>query len=141
MANSKYSQVADLLAAGKLRWDSDLIEARLLTGATFDAADKVLSDVGQSLQTWTIQGRWVAPGGNLMGQPAYFQNADGETTYQVVIVQNDGMGDPALLAWYDTSEGDEPIHLENAGTLIIRPVLLENPPEGSPEAARLWMKV
>ena len=141
MPNSKYTQVVDLLAAGKLRWDSDLIEACLLTGASFDAGDKTLSEVGQSIQTTTIQGRWVAPGGNFIGQPALFQNADGDSDYQVVLVQNTGMGDPNLLAWYDTDEGGGSIHLDNAGTLIIRPSLLENPPEGAPDASRLWMKV
>jgi hypothetical protein len=138
--NSKYSQVTDLLAAGRLRWDVDQIEAHLLDQGTFDAAHTTLSQVGTSLQASPIQGRWVAPGGNLMGQPAFFQSVEGDKDYRVAIVQNIGNGDPNLLAWYDTDELGEPLHLDNGGSLIIRPTALEQTPEGSSSTSRLWMK-
>ena len=140
MPNSKYSQVTDLLATGRLHWDTDLIEAHLLGDGAFDADDTLLSQAGESLQSTPIQGRWVAPGGNFMGQPAVFHQIEGNKDYRVAIVQNIGNGDPNLLAWYDTDEQDEPLHLDNTGSFIVRPTLLEQTPEGSPSTSRLWMK-
>ena len=142
MPNSKYAQVTDLLAQGKLRWATDMIEARLVSGSSFDAADKTLADVGSSISSSPIQGRWVAEGGNFMGQPVFFGSVQAGT-YQVVVVQLMGSGDAAanVLAYYDSDENDSPLTLDNDGTLAVRPSLLPDQPEGTPQTSRLWMKV
>lgn len=140
MANSKYAQVIDLLAAGKLNWATQNIQAALMEGASFNGAQKKLSEVGQPVAREPIQGRSVAAGGAFLGYAVAFPRvAAGE--YQVVVVQDNGT-DPNLLAWYDTDETDGPLTTENEGTLVIRPVVV--PDDLPPDAAstiRVWMKV
>lgn len=142
MANSKYTQVATLLAQGKLNWVGDQILACLVSGATFDAANTVLSQVGaMALYTSPVQGRWVTDAGEFMGNPAVFMGVTEGRTYQMILVQNTNDGDPKTLAWYDIDENDATFTIDNTGTLIIRPSVLVNIPEGQPSDSRVWMTV
>ena len=139
MANSKYSQVIDLLAAGRLNWANNNIQAGLLRGATFDGSQKKLSQVGQPVAREQIQGRSVAAGAFLGYAVAFPRVAAGE--YQVVVMQDNG-SDPDLLAWYDTDETDGPLTIENEGTLVIRPVVVpDDLPPDSTSTIRVWMTV
>jgi hypothetical protein len=142
MANSKYSQVAGLVSSGQLRWQSDQILGCLVTGASFDAADRTLSQVGPAISIAPIQGRFMAEAGACMGLPVFFQKIPPDVEYQLVVVQNLNNGDPNVLAWYDTSESG-PLKVENGGTLVVRPTLAEELPETytGPESARMWMRV
>lgn len=141
MANSRYTQVIDLLTTGKLNWAGNNILALLLDGATFLDTDKRMSDLeGNEISRVPIQGRWVASGGLFMGYAVAFQRiAPGE--YQVVVVQDDGTNDPNVLAWYDTNDADSPLTQDNDGTLVVRPVLPDSPPPDSPQESRVWMRV
>lgn len=139
MANAKYSQVVDLLAAGKLNWATNNIQAGLLEGATFNAAQRKLSEVGQPVARVPIQGRSVS-GNAFLGYAAAFPRvAAGE--YQVVVMQDTG-SDPNLLAWYDTDEGAGPLTIENEGTLVLRPVVVpDDLPPDSTSTVRVWMRI
>ena len=143
MANSKYNQVVDLLAAGKFNWQVHSILGVLRDGATFDASQKKLSDLdGTEVARTEIQGRALLDGGLCVGYPAFFNVVPGDTDYQMVLVQDTGMGDPNLIAWFDTNEADEPLRLENMGTLVVRPGEPDEPlPDGMSSSARLWMKL
>lgn len=139
MANSKYAQVVDLLAAGKFNWQSNRILGLLREGATFDPAEKKLSDLdGSEVARTEIQGRALLEGGLCIGYPAFFNTVPGDTDYQMVIIQDNGDGNPNLIAWFDTNEADQPLRLDNTGTLVVRPG--EEPlPDGVSTSARLWM--
>ena len=141
MANEKYSQVTDLLAQGRLNWQTNLIDAALLKDATFDKDHKLLSEVGSPVARTSIQGRWVGPGGECMGYSVFFTAAEAEVPYQVVVIQDTGTGDPNVLAWYDTDESDGPLQMENTGTLVIRPQVPDTVQEGAPTESRVWMRV
>lgn len=141
MANSKYAQVSDLLAAGALNWGSDAINAYLVTGGTFDPADKVITDIGVNAPYVTnIQGRYVS-GTNFMGEPAVFANVAGDVTYQVVLGKAVYNGPIYLLAWYDTNDLNGPLVVDNTGTLVIRPVTTATIDPGRPLSSRVWMTV
>ena len=143
MANSKYSQVVDLLAAGKFNWQIHSILGVLKDGATFDASQKKLSELGGTEVARTeIQGRAVLEGGACVGYPAFFNVVPGDTDYQMVLVQDRGDGDPNLIAWFDTNEADQPLRLDNTGTLVVRPGEPDDPlPDGVSTSTRLWMRL
>lgn len=139
MANAKYSQVTDLLAAGKLNWAINSIEAGLMRGATFNDTQRKLSEVGAPVARAPIQGRSVSGSAFLGYAVAFPRVAAGE--YQVIVMQNDG-SDPNLLAWYDTDEEDGALSIENEGTLVIRPVVTpDDLPPDSTSTIRVWMRV
>ena len=139
---TKYSQVIDLLAQGKLNWVGNNIEACLVTGATFDEDNKLLSELGTpTVAKTTIQGCTVAPGGECLGYSVFFPTAEAEVTYQVVVTQNLGTGESNLLVWYDTAEDGGPLEMENTGTLVIRPQVPAAVPDGVSTEARVWMRV
>ena len=142
MSNQKYAQVMNLLAAGRLNWQADTIQACLVTDAVFDANDKVLSDVGSSYRSAAITGRMVY-GRNFIGDPAFFQNVGAEQAYQVVIVQNLGNEDPVLLGWYDSDLDDAEITVATPGTLVVRPAAVEDDGDNPPPSntSRVWMTV
>jgi hypothetical protein len=50
--------------------------------------------------------------------------------------------DPNVLAWYDTDEQDDPLSIENEGTLVVRPIVVPSdlPPDSS-STTRVWMTV
>ena len=144
MANQKYDQVIDLLATGWLNWATDPIIGLLFKDADFDASHKTLSDLNGATQIATapIDGRYLAPGGVCMGYPAFFQMVGGDTDYQMIIVQQIDPYNPNLLAFYDTVE-DGPLHLDNTGTLVVRPTIPDDmPPDEVPTSdyARMWLR-
>lgn len=144
MANQKYDQVIDMLAEGRLRWQTDEILAVLVKDGTFDKTDTVLSQVGTVQGVSSIQGRVVVPGGNFLGYAAFFSDIQADQEFQVVVVQQIGNGDPYTLAWYDTDENDDPIILQNTGTLVVRPALLDSQTPTDivqSTTSRLWMRV
>lgn len=143
MANSKYNQVVDLLAAGKFNWQSHSILGALLEGATFDPSQKKVSDLdGTVISRTEIQGRAVLEGGLCVGYPAFFSTVAGDTDYQMVLIHDRGEGDPNLIAWFDTNEADEPLRLDNTGTLVVRPGEPDEPlPDGVSTSVRLWMRL
>jgi hypothetical protein len=142
MANQKYTQVIDLVAGGWFNWQTDPVLGILLKDASYSAGHKKLSEVqGQQVATTQIQGRAVHEGGQCMGYPAIFQTINGDTDYQLVLVQDLHDGDPNVLAFYDTGEDDGPLHLEHTGTFIVRPGLDDPLPEGTSSSARLWMRL
>lgn len=136
MSNQKYDQVVDLLAAQRLNWVSDDIIGVLVTAATFDASHTTVSQLGSVSSTAPIPDRSVQNGNECWGSPAVFANVQGPNTYQMVLAQNDGSGDPKLLAWYDTDDGSNPLTAASDGTLIIRPSL----PGPADTLARIWMQ-
>lgn len=141
MANSKYAQVIDLLAQGKFNWVSDSVLGILVTGATFNAANKKLSELGATqIATTPINGRYLAEGGACMGLPAFFPTINGDTDYQLVLALALGgyAYDPDLLAFFDTDEEDESLHLDTTGTLVVRPTAVDPLLEGS---VRMWMRL
>ena len=142
MANEKYSQVTDLLAQGRLNWEGHNIEACLVEGATFDEGHRRLSEIGvPPVAKALIQGRTVAPGGECLGYSVFFPLAEVDVTYQVVVTQDIGNGDPNLLVWYDTAEDGGPLEMENVGTLVIRPQVPAAIPDGVSTESRVWMRV
>lgn len=138
MANAKYDQFTDLLMQAKLNWIANQIVGVLVTGATFETADKKLADVGVAVKMAPIQQRWIAPGGKCMGLPAVFQ-AVPAGTYQLVVCQMLGPTNFNVLAWYDTNTGGDTMTLESQGSLIVRPGQLPDPPVGTPADSRLWI--
>ena len=142
MANQKYAQVIDLALSGQFNWQTDPVLGILLKDASFAAGHKKLSEVsGQQIATAQIQGRALVEGGGCMGYPALFQTVNGDTDYQMVLVQDLHDGNPNLLAFFDTGEDDGPLHLENTGSFIVRPGLDDPLPEGTSSSARLWMRL
>lgn len=142
MANQNYDQVAELLAQGKLSWESDLIIAMLCQGESFDGSAKTVADLaGTRKAVQRIDGRWYSDG-LAMGLPVAFQKVAAGLEFQIVVAQDDGRNNPNLLAYIDANADDSPITIQRTGTLIIRPVLpsIEVPPERPPTIG-VWMKV
>lgn len=139
MANSKYDQVADLLAAGKFNWRSDRILGLLCTNAVFNAANTVLSQItGEVVSEVPIQGRSVGAGGLCLGYPAFFSAVAGDTPYQLILVQDMGVGDPNLVGFFDEDEVGADLIAQNDGTFVVRPGA---PTESTNGEARVWMVV
>ena len=84
-----------------------------------------------------IPGRQV-DGTSLLGYPASFNGVAKEVEYQMVIAKDDGTGDPSVLAFYDEDENGDPLLLQNNGTLIVRPQLVEG---GEPPILGIWVKI
>jgi hypothetical protein len=145
MSNSNYAQVSSLLAQGKLNWATDNISMARLVGGTFNAAHKLLSEVGGTLAgTALINGRALVEN-NALGQPVVFPESVADTEYQMVIVQMTGPTTSNLLAWIDENEAGDPITVERDGSLIVRPVEFDSTaaPDGTvlPPQVGAWMKL
>jgi hypothetical protein len=155
MPNQKYSQVNTLLVQNKLHWATDAISAMLFTGATFDAAQKKVSELGvRPVATVPIMGRTVGEGGEALGYPATFDKVDPDTVYQVIVGLDDGLHDLLLLAFIDNNdrEGldeqgqpvDTTLTVKRQGSLIIRPVE-ESTIDGQsvvlPPTMGVWMRL
>ena len=139
MANQKYDNLTVLMASGPFNWAADPINAYLLQGATFDATDKTLTDVGaQQVDHVPVPGRQVDSTGSLLGWPASFNRVVKDQEFQVVIAKDDGSGNPLVLAYYDEDENGDPFILQNNGTLIVRPQLVEG---GEPPILGVWVKI
>ena len=143
MANSKYTQVIDLVASGDMRWESSIILGCLVTDATFNPSHKKFSDLGATIKATTrIQGLTLAPGGMCLGYPAFFNTIEGGIDYQMILAQDVGGNNPNLLAFYDSDEAGGPLRLDHTGTLVVRPVISpEQVPDGAPTESRLWMRL
>ena len=139
MANQKYDNLMPLMATGKLNWATDPINAYLQSGATFDAAHTMLSETGGAFVAYVpVAQRSVTPDG-FLGNPVSFNRIAKETEYQVVIAKDTGPGtDPLVIAFYDEDDDGGPLMLENNGTLIVRPVLVEG---GDPPTLGVWVKI
>jgi len=145
VANQKYAQVTDMLVAGSLNWSEDRIIGVLTMGATYNSANTRFSHLGVgSLASSLIPSRSVSPGGLAVGAACPFQSVTAASGYQVIVCQDDGSGDPYVLAFIDTDTNDAPLSALRDGTLIIRPVLEDgtNPPPPSPAAPviGIWMQ-
>ena len=142
MANSKYNQVVDLLATGRLNWKSSSILGYLVQDATFDPDDTTVEQAGGSVYSTTlIQGRVVAPGGLFLGYPAFFQNVPGGSDYEMLLVLDQGMQNHSLLAFFDEDDAGLPLTTTNSGTFVLRPEMPDPVPENVDELMRLWMRV
>jgi hypothetical protein len=127
MANAKYDYLTEMMASGRFNWTSDHIVAMLTKGVAYDATDQRLSDAlaqaGALHQaTSEVTGRALASGNQAIGNPATFPTVAKLTDYQVLLVKDEGTGDPAMVAFYDTSDVPGPVRIQNNGTLIVRPV-------------------
>jgi hypothetical protein len=136
MANQKYAQVVDLLAAGRLNWATDdIVGALLAASATFDVSDTLVSQVGTVVAVAPLPDRYVQTGGECYGSPLIYELVQGGADYKMVIAQNVGAEDFNVLAWYDQNSLGQPLHVESDGTLIVRPSV------AIPDTTvRLWMK-
>jgi hypothetical protein len=139
MANQKYDNLMPLMATGKLNWATDPINAYLQSGATFDAAHTKLSETGGApVAHVPVAQRSVTPAG-FLGNPVSFNRIAKDTAYQVVIAKDTGPGtDPLVIAFYDEDEEGGPLVLQNNGTLIVRPVLVEG---AEPPTLGIWVKI
>jgi hypothetical protein len=123
MVNDKYDNLAVMLANGQLNWANDVVVANLVAGATFDATDVTMADLGVPIKaTVPIQGRSVAENGSLLGRAVSFNYIPKDTDFQVVIAKDYGPGvQNSVIAFYDTDLNGDPLRLKNNGTLILRP--------------------
>jgi len=143
MSNSNYAQVSTLLAQGKLHWQTDNISALLLTGASFDAADTTVADVGgTSVGGGPVMGRALVEN-KALGQPVFFSEVTADSEYQVILVQNTGPNTANVLAFIDENFDGDPITVDRDGTLVVRPVEFdpEEAPDGTviPPQVGVWM--
>ena len=143
MPNQNYAQVTEFVGQGTLSWETDSILAVLVLGGSFDPNHKKVSELtGTRKGTAPIAGRWLAPDGTAMGQPAVFQKV-GTGEYQVIVAQAvDGGDDPNLLAFVDTNAEDALITVTRTGSLIVRPIEpdIAVPPERPPTIG-VWMRL
>ena len=115
-----------------------LCSARCLT---FDSSAKTVADlVGVRKAVQTIMGRRFVDG-NALGLPVAFQKVAAGPEYQIVVAQDVGDNNPNLLCFIDVNADDSPITVERTGTLIIRPVLLSEPPSELPPTIGVWMRL
>lgn len=136
MANQKYDNLQTMLSQGRLNWNVDNIVAVLMTGATFDATDAVLSDLGVgALASVQVPGRSVAADGTLLGLPVVFNSVAKDTPLQVIFCREDGVSS-VPLAWFDSDENDAPMTLKNNGTFTMRPTPV---PDASPPQLGTWV--
>jgi len=124
MANAKYDNLVPMLASGRLNWPADTIQAFLMTGTTFNAIHKRVSEVGG-----TPVGRVPLPertvrdtDGALLGFPVSFPNAPGNVNFSVIIAKDDGINDPLVISFYDRNQSNAVIKLTAPGTITVRPV-------------------
>jgi hypothetical protein len=123
MPNSNYTQVMDLYNQGKLNWVSGEIRALLYLGLTQNLAHQRVSNLGSSpIAAASVTGRSITIDGKALGLPATFQRVDAATGYQVVVVLDDGRGDPLLLTFIEENMTGNPLAVSHSGSLIVRPV-------------------
>lgn len=138
MPNQKYDNLTELLEAKTLNWNTDVIEGILVTGATFDPAHVRFSELGTPSKLRSpIPGRSVSPDGDLLGWPVSFHRVQKDIVFQLVVVKNDGSNNPLVLAFYGADEGDDPLTLKYTGTLIVRPLIVEDP---DPPVLGVWVQ-
>lgn len=122
MSNQNYDQVPALVSSRQLRWGYDKIDALLMEGAVYHNTDERVSQAGgKQARSAPIQGRWVNDLNYAMGQPAVFPQVEPGQPFQVLVTQDDGRGDPRLLAFIDQDQNGSVIVAQRRGTLIVRP--------------------
>jgi hypothetical protein len=141
MANQKYNNLTVLMTTGGLNWPSDPIDAYLMKGAVYDATDVTLPDVGASqVLRVPVGSRMVGSTGALLGAPVSFNRVPKDETFQVIIAKDRGpVGPPLVLAFYDEDNEDQPLTLQNNGTLIVRPELATDPE--LPPQVGVWVAI
>jgi hypothetical protein len=73
MANDKYDNLNVLMTSGPFDWTSDVIQAVLLRGATFDRTQVYLEDLSATrVGMAPVQGRQIATDGGLLGLSVSF---------------------------------------------------------------------
>ena len=124
MANAKYDNLVPLLASGRLNWPADLIQAFLMEGAAFEAADLRISDVaGTRRGRVALPERSVRPtDGSFHGFPVSFNDVPANTNFSVILAKDDGINDPLVLSFYDRNETNAVIRITVPGTLTVRPL-------------------
>ena len=143
MANQKYDNLGVLLAQGRLNWVSGRIAALLCKGVSFTSTDKVVTDAltpsgTTQVASSPVNGRTLSEDGAFLGYPVTFNRMAKEVDYQMLLVLDEGTGNPSLLAYFDTSSDDDPLRMQNNGTLIVRPVEVQPPPD--PPILGLWLR-
>lgn len=116
-----YDQLPALIENG-FDWGRSTVYALLYEGVTFDSSQSRLSELGKPFRREMIQGRFVTDEGNLAGNSVVFYTIVPDTEYQLVIGWDDGTHDELLLGFYDTTQGGDPLQVQRAGSLIIRPL-------------------
>jgi hypothetical protein len=139
VANQKYDNLTVMMTTGPFNWVGNPINAYLMTGATFDTTDILLSDTGgQVLLYVPVPGRAVGPTGALLGLPVSFNRVPKDEEFQVVLAKDEGAtNSPHVIAFYDEDANGDPLLLQNNGTLIVRPELVEDP-EAPPQLG-VWV--
>lgn len=139
--NKNYDQVVDMFLQGNLSWERDAISALLYSNLTFVSTDQTVSDLtGYRMASQRIDGKYVLDG-SAYGMPVAFQKVAAGVEYQIVLVRDIGDGSPRVLAFIDANTDDSPITLQNAGTLIIRPVMPVEPIADAPPTIGVWMRL
>jgi hypothetical protein len=114
--------VPALVSQRLLFWDRDQIKALLMQGAAYVGTHERVSQAGGSVVSVApINGRWINEFNYAMGQPAVFQQVAPGQPYQVMVTQDDGRGDPRLLAFIDQDQNGSVIVAQRRGSLIVRP--------------------
>lgn len=122
MANHKYDNLVPLMAAGGLAWDRDKIMAVLFEGAVYEAADQRLLDVaGTERGRVPLPNRTIGPTGTFLGSPVSFPLAVANTSYAVILIKDDGSGNPWLISFYDANDSAAPIRITTSGSITVRP--------------------
>jgi hypothetical protein len=141
MANEKYNNLTVMMTTGPFNWVGNAINAYLMMGAVYDATDILLSDTGGSVVLYVpVPGRAVGPTGALLGMPVSFNRVPKDEEFQVILAKEQGTTNPPLLiSYYDEDANGDPLTLQNNGTLIVRPELVEDPE--SPPQLGVWVAI
>lgn len=129
MANAKYDNLNVLLSGGKFNWMRDVISGVLVSGVEFNASDKTVADaIGSTGKNWSklqLQGKAVGSDGSLQGWPIAFQAVEAGESYQMLLIKEVFGGSGELLAFFDTDDVGNELAVANAGTLILRPIVVQ----------------
>ena len=129
MANAKYDNLNVMLSNGKLNWMNDVIVGVLVSGATFNASHKTVAEAlgpdGQNIAKLPIQGKSIGEDGSFRGWPLSFAGAQPDVSYQLLMAKDSFSGTGDLLAFFDTDDLGDPFTVQNVGTLILRPIVVQ----------------
>lgn len=136
MSSQRYTQLTGMLDSGQLIWQSNRILAVLVTGVEFNPDHQRISDAGgvHVGSAAPIENRYVDDSRHGRGNAVGFNNAPAETPFEVLIVKDDGSGNPLLLGFLDSDSDGLPISIPYPGTCIIRPA-----PDEFGELPGIWI--